>query len=509
MSAALLGINGSASAPAFAFASDVDTGMFRESADTLGFATQGVRRAAILSGGAVHLGTSALAPPDWTLLSSDRLRVGGTSGSNSESLSVIGAIRGILLLGGHVNTTNGSQNAIKFLSTRRSTTDENNAAVAMIVNGLNNGSSTGGGDLRFHTRPNDGELTERVIIGSDGNLTVKAPSSGFHVIFNSGPGALTLSGTTTTDFEVTDGTRRTYLGATSTYGYVGSRTNHAFRIFTNDTERIGIGSSGNVTVNAPASGVSLTANVGSGGTPLRITDGTVTGDFTLFGTRLSLGTTTNHEFRIFTNNTDRFRVLAGGNVIVNQPASGYATEINSVGNVQAVLINTPSSTWSGLLLARNGIAQWSLLNNYDAADEFAIYSHDVASSVLRVAANGSIITRNSNAAEVGFKGAPVNSQSSNYTLVLADTGRTILFPSGSGSGVTYTIPANSSVAFPVGTTICIANRSSNNLSIAITTDTLVWAGVGSTGTRTLASNGLATITKVESTVWLISGSGLS
>lgn len=109
----------------------------------------------------------------------------------------------------------------------------------------------------------------------------------------------------------------------------------------------------------------------------------------------------------------------------------------------------------------------------------------------------------------GFRGVPQNSQSGNYTCVAADAGKHILHPSGGGSGDTFTIPANGSVAYEIGTTLTFVNRDSNAVSIAITTDTLYLAGTGTTGTRTLAENGVATAIKVESTVWIISGSGLT
>ena len=107
---------------------------------------------------------------------------------------------------------------------------------------------------------------------------------------------------------------------------------------------------------------------------------------------------------------------------------------------------------------------------------------------------------------VGYREAPQVSKTDNYTLVLADRGKSILM---NGTSKTLTIPANSAVAFPVGTVVIIVNVNSSALSIAITTDTLTLANSTTTGTRTLAQNGLATCVKIGSTSWLISGAGLS
>jgi len=112
--------------------------------------------------------------------------------------------------------------------------------------------------------------------------------------------------------------------------------------------------------------------------------------------------------------------------------------------------------------------------------------------------------------EVGFKNIPQNSQSAAYTLVLTDAGKHILHPSADTTARTFTIPANSSVAYPIGTAITFINQDSAGVvTIAITTDTMRLSPAGTTGSRTLAANGSATCVKITSTEWIISGSGLT
>lgn len=111
--------------------------------------------------------------------------------------------------------------------------------------------------------------------------------------------------------------------------------------------------------------------------------------------------------------------------------------------------------------------------------------------------------------EVGFRNIPQNSQSAAYTLVLADAGKHIFHPSGDANARTYTIPANSSVAYPIGTAITFINMTSQVVTIAITTDTMYLSAAGTTGSRSLAQYGSATAIKMTSTTWLISGSGLT
>jgi len=110
---------------------------------------------------------------------------------------------------------------------------------------------------------------------------------------------------------------------------------------------------------------------------------------------------------------------------------------------------------------------------------------------------------------VGFRNIPVNSQSAAYTAVLADSGKVIFHPSTDANARTFTIPANSSVAYPIGTAITFINMTSNVVTIAITTDTMYLSSAGTTGSRSLAQYGSATAIKMTSTTWLISGSGLT
>lgn len=103
---------------------------------------------------------------------------------------------------------------------------------------------------------------------------------------------------------------------------------------------------------------------------------------------------------------------------------------------------------------------------------------------------------------------PITSKSAAYTTTLADANTTILHPSSDNNARTFTIDSNANVAYPLGTTLTFANKI-NTVTISITSDTLTFAGPGSTGSRTLAANGLATAIKIATTEWMISGSGLT
>lgn len=107
-----------------------------------------------------------------------------------------------------------------------------------------------------------------------------------------------------------------------------------------------------------------------------------------------------------------------------------------------------------------------------------------------------------------YPNMPQNSQSAAYTTVLADAQKHILHPSSDNNARTFTIDSNANVAYPIGTALTFINLI-NTVTISITSDTLIMAGSGSTGSRTLAANGIATAIKITTTSWIISGAGLT
>lgn len=141
----------------------------------------------------------------------------------------------------------------------------------------------------------------------------------------------------------------------------------------------------------------------------------------------------------------------------------------------------------------------------DAADGLPKYKDDGGTSHSLVGDAGSPGAPGAD----GPTNLPVNSQSTAYTAVLGDAGGLLLHPSSDANARTFTIPANASVAYDLGTTLTFVNETSEVLTIAITSDTLKLAGTGSTGSRSLAQHGVATAVKIASTLWYISGTGLT
>lgn len=109
-------------------------------------------------------------------------------------------------------------------------------------------------------------------------------------------------------------------------------------------------------------------------------------------------------------------------------------------------------------------------------------------------------------ADARLAGLPQVSRATSYGLTSADAGKHIYM---TATGQTVTIPANSAIPLPIGTTITVVNAAAVSTSIAITSDIMYLSGVGTTGTRTLAAFGMAVLLKVTATSWIASGNGLT
>ena len=108
---------------------------------------------------------------------------------------------------------------------------------------------------------------------------------------------------------------------------------------------------------------------------------------------------------------------------------------------------------------------------------------------------------------VGYRDVPQNIQNTNYSTVLADAGKSLYHSD--GSAYTYTI--NAALSYPIGTTLVFVNDATAavNITIALSSGTLLWSPSGGTGSRLLAQYGRAVAQKVAATRWFVSGTGLT
>ena len=202
------------------------------------------------------------------------------------------------------------------------------------------------------------------------------------------------------------------------------------------------------------------------------------------------------------------QVTIGGDLIIN----GTTTTINSVTltvddkNIELGSTASPTDTTAdggGITLKGTTDKTFTYVNST------GLWTANIGVAATSFTGLAATATTASTASSVGYMGIPQSATTT--TLVIGDAGKHIYVNT---SGQTLTIPAATSVAYPIGTTITfIAGPSASTVTIAITTDTMYLTGTGTTGSRTLAAHGMATAVKVSGTsssgVWYINGSGLT
>ena len=215
------------------------------------------------------------------------------------------------------------------------------------------------------------------------------------------------------------------------------------------------------------------------------------------------------EFNTALSDAD-FATLAGTETLTNKTISGTNNTITNVSLTTGVTGTLPvANGGTGITFFGTGVAT-ALGQNVTGSGGIALAtSPTFVTPVLGTPTSGQLSNCTVDGTDsVGFRNTPINSQSAAYTAVLADAGKTILHPIADNNARTFTIPANSSVNYPIGTVISFVNLI-NTVTIAITSDTMYLANDGATGSRTLAAYGMASAMKVASTTWIISGNGLT
>lgn len=183
------------------------------------------------------------------------------------------------------------------------------------------------------------------------------------------------------------------------------------------------------------------------------------------------------------------------------------TDLDSIDSTLFLMAPKANPAFTGVGTIANGTAAlpaWTFTSDTDTGI-YRIGANNLGLSVggavaLNIAATGTTVT-------CGIL-RPAATKFLVYTLVQADAGTSIVI----GAGCTQVnIPDNSSVAYAPGTEIWFHNTGSGACALAPGSDTLDWfTGAAVTGgTRNIAVGGWARLWKYTSTVWYVTGQGIT
>ena len=267
------------------------------------------------------------------------------------------------------------------------------------------------------------------------------------------------------------------------------------------------GSGGNITIPSVSKAYIVRVAPAVTGNVLLTTGGNVTATFAPGDMGVAECDATNVRRGVTT--TDVNACLAAANAYANTLAFNSSSgqlpgQGGNAGNF--LTTNGSSASWapapgSGALIATNNLSDLgnatTALTNIGAP---AATNGTLTTPTLTTPAitGGTITPATSPATNApGYVGLPQNVQAGNYTAVMADAAKEIFF-TGNATG---TIPANASVAYPIGTVLVWSADVSKVATITITSDTLVWVPTGVTTNRTVTGPGTLIAVKKKATTW--------
>ena len=196
-----------------------------------------------------------------------------------------------------------------------------------------------------------------------------------------------------------------------------------------------------------------------------------------------------------------------------------ATPISSGDTTMTVSSGTGAALLGGVTLAVGAVDQFTVAIDPDTTNEEIVFITAASSdtfTIVRGRAGTTAVSHSSgatvkhvltsddlNAFQAGLNETlPLNGQSGTaYTLAASDAGDVVSF--NNASAITVTVPTNSSIGFPVGTQITLAQLGTGKVTVAGAVGVTVYSADSFLSLRTQYSSG--TLIKLTTNTWLLIG----
>ena len=220
----------------------------------------------------------------------------------------------------------------------------------------------------------------------------------------------------------------------------------------------------------------------------------------LFSATLTSNNTT------FVGNVTAANVVSNAQLIAN--LATYTTTASLTSNLANYQLTSGMSSYQTNAGLSANIAAY--LPTYTGIVNGASYTVGVSftanSTVVTTTGN---FTGNTNGVALGYRDVPQNFTNTSFTLAANDAGKHILTQNTGSSTQTITIANNTSVAFQTGAAITIVVQSTGKVAVANGAGVTMYLAGNSTAksTVTLNSYSMATLLKIGTNTWMISGTG--
>ena len=287
-------------------------------------------------------------------------------------------------------------------------------------------------------------------------------------------------------------------GQSATVGAVSSRASALITVTSGQTGPTG---------NTGANGISVTgANVVSNNLILTFSNSATLNVGTVVGAIGNTGPTGNTGVSVTAAN------VASGNLIITLSNTSTIDAGSVATNVAAPYSWTNTHSFSntvtinGDLTVGNTSVNVAITSTAISGNATGTFGNTTINGTLTATGN---VAGNTAGFAIGYRDVPQNFTNTSFTLALTDAGKHILTQNTGSSTQTITIANNTSVAFQTGAAISIVVQSTGTVAVANGAGVTMYLAGNSTAksTVTLNSYSMATLLKIGTNTWMVSGTG--